>query len=265
MYDAVSPASIPAGVPPPGYVLGYVDGEWPSYDALVARWPSAVPAAISTIPGSPATGRAQGCDGEAGDYSPAQAAHFAATKLVLGFVPFIYCSWAEWHDYQAACTAVGVSPEEVDWGIAAYPGIGPILYPGTVFHQFVDHGAYDESVVRDGWIPGRTVIVPPSPVQEAPMPVSQAVSFKPAQTDVFQVSFGTLWHKWLTGGQWQNEPLTGPFSVNPYTRAVKVPDQTPEVAVVGTQCIVTIEDASGRAWYLAQDQTMTEWGANELP
>ena len=265
MYDAVNPASIPADVPPPDYVLGYVDGNWPSYDALVARWPSAIPVAISTIPGSPSSGRAQGCDGEAGDYSPAAAAHFAAAKLVLGFVPFTYCSWADWHDYQMACTAIGVHPEWVDWGIAAYPGIGPIVYPGSVFHQFVDHGPYDESVVRDGWIPGRPTIIPTSPSQEGTMPVSQAVTFKPQQTDVFQVSFGTLWHKWLAGGSWQNEALTGPFSVVAPTRGIKLPDQEPAVAVLSTQCVVTVEDSSGRAWYFAQDASSPAWGVNELP
>ena len=267
MYDAVNPSTIPVDVPPPDYVLGYVDGNWPSYDALVARWPAAIPVAISTIPGSATSGRAQGCDGEAGDYSPAAAAHFAAAKLVLGVVPFTYCSWSDWHDYQQACVDIGVSPHDVDWGIAAYPGIGPILYPGSVFHQFVDYGPYDASVVQTGWIPGRPIIAPPSPSQEALMPVSQAVSFKPAQTDVFQVSFGTLWHKWLHDGQWNNEPLTGPFSVNPFTRDVKLPDQSPAVTVIGTQCIVTVEDSAGRAWFLAQDETFPpgQWGVNELP
>ena len=263
MYDAVTPASIPATAPDPDYVLGYVNGYWPSYDALVARYPRAIPAGISVIPGDPGEARAQGCDLENGDYDEPRAAHFAATKLVLGVVPFIYCSWARWHDSQTACLAIGVDPNEVDWGIAAYPGIGPVPYPGSVFHQWVDWGNYDQSAVVDGWRPGR-LLAPPTP-QEVSMPVSPAVCFKPAQTDVFQVSFGVLWHKWLNHGSWKNEALTGPFSVVPVTRGVKPADAEPQVAVLGTQCVITIEDEQGKVWYFAQDARSDTWGVNELP
>jgi hypothetical protein len=263
MYDAVNPAAIPSSAPPPDYVLGYVNGRWPSYDALVAKYPAAIPVPISTLPGDSAERLAQGCDGEAGDYSPATAAHFAATKLVLGVVPFIYCSWSDWHDYQQACVDTGVLPAEVDWGIAAYPGIGPVPYPGSVFHQWVDWGTYDQSSVVDGWIPGR--LVHPAPPEEAAMPVSQAVNFKPGQNDVFQVSFGVLWHKWLRGGGWGNESLTGPFSVVPITSGVKLPDQEPQVAILGTQCVVTVQDEAGSVWYFAQDASSSGWGVNKCP
>ena len=267
MYDAVDPAAIPSSAPPPDYVLGYVNGNWPSYDALVAKYPRALPVAISTIPGDSAEGRAQGCDGEAGDYLPPRAAHFAATKLVLGVVPFIYCSWSDWHDYQDACTQIGVNPNEVDWGIAAYPGIGAVPYPGSVFHQWVDWGDYDQSAVVDGWVPGRLIGTPttPSHSKETTMPVSQAVTFKPGQTDVFQASFGTLWHKWLTASGWRNEALTGPFAVVPVASSVKIPDQEPQVSILGDQCIVTIEDSNGRAWYFAQASTSPRWGVSEMP
>ncbi len=263
MYDAVTPASIPSSAPDPDYVLGYVNGNWPSYDELVAKYPRAIPVAISTLPGDSAERLAQGCDGEAGDYSEAQAAHFAATKLVLGVVPFIYCSWDAWHDYQQACVDVGVSPNEVDWGIAAYPGIGPEPYPGSVFHQWVDWGNYDQSAVVDGWQPGR--LVHPTP-PEVTMAVSPAVTFKPGRNDVFQVSFGVLWHKWLDGQGWHNECLTGPFSVIPITSGVKpAAGQAPQVAILGSQCIVTIEDEAGSVWYFAQDAAGVGWGVNKLP
>lgn len=266
MYDATEPDTIPADVPAPGYTMGYVDGKWPSYEAMRARYPTAVPVALSAIPDSATAATAQGCDGESGDYSPAQAAAFAHAKLTDGVVPFTYCSWANWHDYQLACTDIGVNPNDVDWGIAAYPGIGAVLYPGTVFHQFIDHGPYDQSVVALGWLPGRPVVVISSqPTQEAQMPVSEAVTFKPGQIDVFQVSFGTLWHKWLTAEGWQNEVLTGPFSVIPVTRDTTLAEQSPAVAVIGGQCIVTVEDVSERVWYLAQSSDSVQWGVNELP
>ena len=263
MYDAVTPTAIPSSAPTPDYVLGYVNGRWPSYDALVAKYPTATPVAISTIPGDSAERLAQGCDGEAGDYLPPQAAHFAATKLVLGVVPFIYCSWSAWHDYQAACSAVGVDPNEVDWGIAAYPGIGAVPYPGSVFHQWVDWGTYDQSAVVDGWVPGR--LTHPAPTEDPVMGVSQPVTFKPGQTDVFQVNYGVVWHKWLQGYQWGNECLSGPFSVSNFTKAVKFPDQTPQVSILGTQCAVTAVAEDGRVWLFAQDAKSDTWGISEAP
>ncbi len=267
MYDSTDPDSIPGDIPLPDYAMGYVDGDWPSYDAMVARFPPSRPVAISAIPGSSAAGRAQGCDGEAGDYSPAQAAHFCALKLVLGVVPFAYCSFAAWHDYQVACSVIGVNPNDVDWGIAAYPGIGPIVYPGAAFHQFADQGTYDQSVVIPGWIPGRLSRPPQNPTEEVTMSVSRAVSFKPGQTDVFQASFGMIWHKFLTLGGWNNEPLTGEFAVVEATRGITVPDQELGVAILGNnqQCAVTFEDSTGRAWFMAQDVGGTSWAVNELP
>lgn len=268
MYDATAPDTIPANVPAPGYTMGYVDGNWPSYDAMRAKYPTAVPVAISAIPGSTAAPTAQGWDGEAGDYSPPEAAHFSAGKLVLGLVPFGYCSWSNWHDYQMAHVAIGIDPTRVDWGIAAYPGIGPVLYAGSVFHQFVDHGPYDESVVADGWLPGRPVAGPQLVVKKEPyMPVSAAVTFNPGRTDVFQVSFGTLWHKWLIDGEWHNEAITGEFGVavsSPgHPIGIVLPDQSPAVAVLGNQCIVTVEDSTGRAWFFVQQSGQPGWGVDD--
>ena len=97
------------------------------------------------------------------------------------------------------------------------------------------------------------------------MPVSQAVCFKPAQTDVFQVAFGVLWHKWLNQGSWKNESLSGPFSVVHPSSGVKFPDQEPQVAILGTQCVVTVEDTTGKVWYFAQDASSDAFGVNQLP
>jgi len=263
MYDATYPLSIPADVPAPGYTMGYVDGRWPTYEAMRAKYPTAIPVAISAIPDSPTSAAAQGWDGESGDYSPDQAAHFSASKLVLGVVPFGYCSWSDWHDYQLAHAAIGIDPARIDWGIAAYPGIGPVLYPGSVYHQFIDHGSYDESVVAEGWNPGRPLVT--NTPSEVSMSVSPAVTFNPGRTDVFQVSFGMLWHKWLDSSGWHNEVLAGGFSQIPVTRGVHLNGQQPQVAILGNQCIVTIEAEDGRVWYLAQTAGDVGWGVNELP
>jgi hypothetical protein len=167
MYDATEPATIPGNVSAPNYVAGYLDGKWPSYAAIAAKYPKAVPVSITV------TGllEADVVDCESGDLTPTSAAAWAKKKIASGIVPCIYVSASSWTSAQNACLAIGVSPTAVDWWIAAYPGPGAILYPGSIAHQWIDHGPYDESVVENGWIPGRTIgIVPPvSPQKEATM------------------------------------------------------------------------------------------------
>ena len=265
-YDSTDPAAIPSGIPLPDYALGYVDGKWPTYHAMDALYPTAIPVSISAIPGSGIP--AQGCDGEQGDYDPAQAAAFALSHLVQGATPFIYCSFANWHDYQIACSQHSVDPNEVDWFIAAYPGIGPVPYPGSIGHQWIDHGTYDESAIVPGWIPGR-----PSqaqhPTEETDVPVSPALTFKPGQADVFQIAGGVLYHKFLitfnNTPTWFSEQLCGPNSVIAVTRGLTLPDQTPQTSIIGDQMTVTAEDAGGHAWYWAETRTSDTWGVNELP
>jgi hypothetical protein len=154
MYDAVAPSSIPSGVPAPTYVAGYIDGAWRSYAGITARFPNAIPVSI-TVSG---TQLAQVADCENGDLTPVGAANWAKAKLVAGVVPTVYCSEAAWPSVKNACAGVG----PIDWWIAGYPGsVGEALYPGSVAHQWIDRGTYDESVVLDGWKPGRAVAAPP--------------------------------------------------------------------------------------------------------
>jgi hypothetical protein len=172
-YDATDPGSIPASVAPPDYACGYVDGNWPSYAAMAARFPLAVPVSITAIPGSAPSDGAQVCDCEDGDYTPPQAALWAQRRIAQGLIPCIYCSLASWGAAQQACIDLGLNLTYVDWWIAAYPGNGPALYPGSVGHQFVDRGTYDESVFLDGWVPGRPIAAPPVVVvpEEEDMPL----------------------------------------------------------------------------------------------
>jgi hypothetical protein len=164
MFDATYPLTIPAAAGVPDYAAGYRDGRWAfAFDQIVSRYPSAVPVSITAIPGSGPSSACQVCDCENGDYTPAQAAAWAAVRLAVGLVPTIYCSFATWAAVQGALNAIGIAVERVDWWIAAYPGIGAVLYPGSVAHQWIDHGAYDESVVVEGWRPGRPVAQPPAP------------------------------------------------------------------------------------------------------
>lgn len=160
MYDAITPSSIPSSTPAPDYAMGYIDGQWPSYSDMKARFPNAIPVSISTNPTNPNRLEAQGCDGEEGDYSPPEAAAFSKGKLSQGVVPFEYCSLSDWGSYQQCCIDIGINPSQVDWLIAAYPGNGANVYPGSIGHQYADMGSYDLSVVVDGWVPGRLIHVP---------------------------------------------------------------------------------------------------------
>jgi hypothetical protein len=160
MYDAILPLTIPEGTPPPDYAMGYTNGTWPSYVGMKVRFPNAIPVSISAIPGALNETDAMGCDGEKGDYDPPQAADFSRRKLAQGVVPFEYCSLSDWGAYQQALIDIRIDPSHVDWLIAAYPGNGPNLYPGSIGHQYVDRGTYDESVIVEGWVPGRPVFVP---------------------------------------------------------------------------------------------------------
>jgi hypothetical protein len=123
---------------------------------MVNRFPTANHVRISAIPSTPPSA-ATVADGESGDYSPGQAANFAQAKLWDGVVPCIYCSLSTWDRYKQSIIDLGIHVSAVDWWIAAYPGNGPHVYPGSVGHQFVDRGTYDESVFLDGWQPGRPI------------------------------------------------------------------------------------------------------------
>jgi hypothetical protein len=109
---------------------------------------------------------------------------------------------------------------------------------------------------------GPTPTPTPSPSGGVEMPVSQAVSYRAGQIDVFQVAGGALWHKWDQSGKWANESVTAAAGLNPQP---SFPNQTPAVVILGSQCIVTVEDSGGRAWFFAQNASGGGWGVNELP
>ncbi len=172
MYDAIYPYTIPVGsIPAPDFVAGYVDGNWPSLAGMRLRYPAAVPVSITAIPGSAGSATADVCDVENGDYTAAQGGAWAKARFVAGFVPCLYTSESNWPALRAAVAQAGVDPDLVDWWIAGYPGSAGAwqLYPGSVAHQFVDRGPYDESAVVDGWTPGRP-LRPPAPVVTPPAP-----------------------------------------------------------------------------------------------
>jgi hypothetical protein len=97
------------------------------------------------------------------------------------------------------------------------------------------------------------------------MGVSQVVTWKAGQLDVFQVSQGTLWHKWLLGANWANESIAGPNGgVSQGNIHATFPEQVPQVVIIDGQCHVTVTDQGGvvREFHQGNDDT---WWAAQLP
>jgi hypothetical protein len=93
---------------------------------------------------------------------------------------------------------------------------------------------------------------PPAPApEEAAMAVSQAVSYRPGQTDTFQVSDGALWHHYVGSLGQATESLGAVAKVPAGTNFVGQPG----VSVIGGPYIVTVEDSAGHAWWFAQGPT----------
>jgi len=166
MYDAVTPENIPADAE---MVAGYVDGLYKWTTADWARFPHAVKVRIAVLP---RTNDGHVLDIELGNGSPTQAPTWVKMRRATGCDPTIYCSLSIWPRVKQAFNNQGVAPPH--YWIAAYPGNGANLYPGSVAHQYANPGPVDISVVADYW-PGvdpKPVPIPvPNPVP-APLPVS---------------------------------------------------------------------------------------------
>ena len=153
MADSVNALSLPVGF---DMYAGYVNGRYNNYAQVVQRFPNKPVIGISV---SPTADIGTCLDVETGDATPAQAPNWVKMRRLAGATPWVYCSAAFWNEVEDEFTAQKVAPP-LYW-IAAYPGPGPALYPGSIAHQWIDHGPYDESVVAD-YIPG--IDPAPSPV-----------------------------------------------------------------------------------------------------
>lgn len=157
MYDAIYPANIPAAAQ---MVAGYVDGRYAWKPADWARFPHAVKVRIAVF-SSTADGHV--LDVEPGCSTPGNAPGWVVRRRAAGVDPTVYCSLSQWPVVRAAFAAAKVA--QPHWWIAAYPGNGPVLYSGTVAHQYANPGPVDISVVADYW-PGvdpKPVATPASP------------------------------------------------------------------------------------------------------
>lgn len=200
MADSVTVADLPAGFDLYG---AYDDGTYKNLATAQARFPGKTVVSI-TVFATDDFGDV--LDVETGDATPADAPAWCQQRRASGADPTVYCSDGIWAQVKAAFTAANEPMPH--WWIAAYPGIGQQLYPGTVAHQWIDRGPYDESVVADYWPGVDPAPVPPPNYQEDENMTSIVIG---GQLHVFGVIGTTAWHWWQEIGPpasaWHSESL----------------------------------------------------------
>jgi hypothetical protein len=161
MYDGVNASTLPASGAQ--LVAGYTDGNWPSYAALVARFPTLTHVAV-TVSADDNTGIV--LDVETGDATPEEAVNWVLTRRAAGADPTVYCSVSEWPSVQAAFDTHDVA-QPYYW-VAHYDGVVSIP-AGAIGKQYNSYTGYDVSIVADYW-PG----VDPAPTNGVDMTEQQA-------------------------------------------------------------------------------------------
>jgi len=183
-YDAIHPANIPTTAQG---VAGYVDGRYAWTAADWARFPHAVKARIAVFS---STNDGHVLDVEAGCSTPANAPGWVVRRRRAGVDPTVYCSLSQWPVVRAAFVAAKVA--EPHWWVAAYPGNGANLYPGSIAHQYANPGPVDISIVADYW-PG---------VDTTPTPPPEDDMFTDADRSMLQTAY-----KLLQEQQLRNAPV----------------------------------------------------------
>lgn len=167
MYDAVDVAAIPAGAQ---IVAGYVDGNWPTYNAVRTAFPLAQHVSITV------TGRAGArvADVEQGDLTPQSGAHWAAVEIAAGRRPTLYYSRAIAGEISAALAALGIPLDAVDYWVADWTG-SEHLVPGSVATQWASPatgsgGNFDISQTVSHWPTASQPAPGPNPPGPGPAP-----------------------------------------------------------------------------------------------
>ena len=146
MYDGVEASSVPAGA---AIYAGYDDGDYQSYDPLVAEYPNALHVSICVT----SSGTARVLDVENGDASPTDAPGWAEKERADGNAyPVVYMNESTWPSVRSAFADQGVAAP-LYW-VAAYvddPSTVPAIPAGAIGLQYYDYGGYDASVVADYW------------------------------------------------------------------------------------------------------------------
>jgi hypothetical protein len=196
MFDGVEAGSVPGGA---AIYAGYVDGEWQSYDPLVATYPGALHVSICVT----SSDSARVLDVESGDASPDEAPGWVVRERAAGNpYPVIYMNASTWPSVRSAFAAQAVAAP-LYW-VAAYvgdPSQVPGIPAGAIALQYYDFGGYDASVVADYW-PGLDSASPAPPggedeedvqMQIEPLsvhPGEYAYALPPARSEMVLVADG---------------------------------------------------------------------------
>jgi hypothetical protein len=182
MGDAIHLSDLPTGL---DLYAGYDDGQWPDAAAIAAAF-AGKPVIRITVFASDNEGDC--LDVETGDATPVQAPGWVTKRRAAGHGgPLVYCSWSAFPSVQTAFANAGVHAP--GYWVAGYPAPdGDAIPAGTVGHQWIDHGAWDESIMVD-YLPG--IDPPPVPPPLPPHPPT------PQENDtVTSLLEGTQKHVW---------------------------------------------------------------------
>lgn len=168
MADSVNPAGLPPGM---DAYLGYTDGSWPDFAVIRAQHPG-VPVFGLTVY---LKNEGDGMDVEPGDATPAQSATYVKMRHGAGIArPIIYSSASNTNECRRSLDDAGL-PRSSYRLMSAHYGVGPHICgnPGTNCGyeidvdgtQWIDHGDWDESLLRDNFLDsaGPPPIPPPGP------------------------------------------------------------------------------------------------------
>jgi hypothetical protein len=142
MYDGVTASRVPSD----GWgVAGYVNGSWPSYQALVNRFPHLAHISITVN----AQGTALVLDVEDKDATPQQAPGWVQRMRAKGIpYPVVYMNASAWQSVKNEFAAQGVRPP-LYW-VAKYDGVA-VVPAGAIAKQHTNTAGYDVSAVADYW------------------------------------------------------------------------------------------------------------------
>lgn len=177
MYDAIDASLLPTGG---DLYAGYVDGKWPSYSAIVKRFPGKLVVGIATNPNTN--------DGIIGDGPPdngtwSEWVNWVDMRRKAGEDPWINTN--QENNWQAGIEAFrAANKAEPHWWVANYDG-NPVLPAGALMKQYASNNDYDTSSCAS-YLPGIdpnpvTPPVTPPPIIEEDLMVILAVSGKPGR------------------------------------------------------------------------------------
>lgn len=125
-YDAVDVSALPSGG---AFYLGYLDGAWPNFEAVKAKFPYATVLSVTVTGGN----HADIIDVESGDATPAGAASWVRAGMGKG----VYSDTSTKSALDAALSGLDW------WWFAAHPTGVPHIYPGSLATQYAwpGHGS----------------------------------------------------------------------------------------------------------------------------